>query len=101
MGGHLAVHSVYRNQLKAKRCFAISSFLVRRSLVFSADIENKEVPLLLCHGDSDPVVSKHWAEICHKQLQRKNINSSLITYKGLEHEIRSDVMKDIFDWIEM
>lgn len=101
MGGHLAIHSVYRNELKINKCFAISSYLINKSLVYNSDMKNKDVPLLLCHGNLDQVVPKEWSGICHKQLQKKNINSSLQIYKGLGHEIRSDVIKDVFQWIEM
>merc|ERR1719412_224222 len=80
MGGHLALHSVYRGQLDVSKCFAISSFLINESELYKLN-HFPLVPLFLAHGDQD-----------------KNVNSSLVIYKGLGHEVRRDVMEDVYKW---
>ena len=102
MGGHMAIHSVYNHNLKVSKCFAISSFLINQSQVYKSIEESKEnrckVPLYLAHGDHDTIVPLSWTNVLLQRFQVNNINSSLTVYKGLGHEIRSDVLQDIFSW---
>ena len=97
MGGHLALHSVYRGQLDVSKCFAISSFLINESELYKLK-HFPLVPLFLAHGDQDNIVPPSWAQTCHKKFQNKNVNSSLVIYKGLGHEVRRDVMEDVYKW---
>ena len=102
MGGHTAIHSVFRNGINAKGCFALSSYLINQSAVYKS-IETKDssdqVPLYLAHGDSDRIVPMEWAKILHNKFEMNNVETSLVLYKDLDHEISSHVIQDLFSWI--
>ena len=103
MGGHTAIHSVFRNGLNVNKCFALSSYLTNQSSVYkfleNTNKSDQQVPLYLAHGDSDPIVPMEWAQTLHNRFQMNKVETSLVLYKDLGHEIRSDVIQDLFSWI--
>ena len=99
MGGHVALHSVYRMKLKVNKCFALSSFLIHKSAVYDSSNRNSiNVPLYLAHGDSDALVPHKWAQHCAEQMKNSKVDTSLRIYKNAGHEIRSDIISDLFAW---
>ena len=100
MGGHVALHSVYRKHLEVNKCFALSSFLIHKSAVNDSSNTDSNVPLYLAHGDCDPLVPHKWAHNCEEKMKNSNVETSLRIYKNVAHEIRSDIISDLFDWTE-
>ena len=100
MGGHVALHSVYRKQLEVNKCFALSSFLIHKSAVYDTSNMNSNVPLYLAHGDCDTLVPHKWAQICEEKLKNSNVETSLRIYNNVGHEIRTDIISDLFAWVE-
>ena len=100
MGGHVALHSVYRKHLKVNKCFALSSFLIHKSAVYDSSNMNSNVPLYLAHGDCDTLVPHKWAHKCEEKMKNSNVQTSLRIYNNVAHEIRSDIISDLFAWTE-
>ena len=100
MGGHLALHSVYREELHVSKCFALSSFVIHKSALYKNNYTstNSKVPLYLAHGDSDSIVPQIWAQSCAEKMKNKNVETTLRIYRDIGHEIRSDIISDLFTW---
>ena len=101
MGGHVAIHSVFRNNVQVDKCFAMSSFLINQSEVYKSLSNNNlcQIPLFIAHGDCDKIVPYQWAQTTHRKLLDLNIKSKFLLYKKLDHEIREDEVHDVFRWI--
>ena len=59
---------------------------------------NSKVPLYLAHGDSDSIVPHIWAQSCAEKMKNKNVETTLRIYRDNGHEIRSDIISDLFTW---
>eukprot|EP00090_Calanus_glacialis_P047502 TRINITY_DN9903_c0_g1_i1.p1 TRINITY_DN9903_c0_g1~~TRINITY_DN9903_c0_g1_i1.p1 ORF type:complete len:106 (-),score=22.10 TRINITY_DN9903_c0_g1_i1:265-582(-) len=100
MGGHLALHAAYRNNVQVERCFALSSFLIDTSVVFvNSDRSGWCPPLYLAHGEEDRIVPVEWAMKTRDRLEQEGVRTKMMTYKGLKHDLNKDVMKNLLDWI--
>ena len=61
---------------------------------------NSNVPLYLAHGDCDTLVPHKWAQICEEKLKSSKVETSLRIYNNVGHEIRTDIISDLFAWVE-
>ena len=98
MGGHVALHSVFRKQLAVNKCFALSSFLIHKSAVYDSINRGSNVLLYLAHGDSDALVSHKWAQNVAEKMESFNVETYITIYKGVGHEITSGIISDVFTW---
>ena len=70
----------------------------------SFEPQNTEIPVLQCHGDSDPVVLYKWGQMTSKLLKSKVKNHDFKTFEGLAHTTSDKemmlVQKFILDLLE-
>lgn len=104
MGGHTALHAVYRRGLEVEGCVALSCFLVGQSEVYRT-LEDHEPgtprpPLLQGHGLGDVVVPAVWARETHGGLEDGGVEGRLVLYEGLGHQPSEQMMRDTYRWIE-
>lgn len=124
MGGGLALHAL-RNDLspKYKGLFAISSFLVESSAVFTQALGNAtRLPLMIMHGkkhslenislsyinylattttkyigDADGFIKTSWGRQTATNLLLKNIDVQFRTYENIAHELdEAEVFRNCF-----
>lgn len=50
-----------------------------------AAVSNKDIPILQCHGDCDPIVPLKWGQLTASILKSFAKNIELKTYRGLMH----------------
>ena len=67
----------------------------------SSNEENKNVPIFMGHGDSDPLVKHEWGLDTTKSLRELGFkNIDFRTYKGLAHSADMKEMDDLEKWLE-
>ncbi|KAJ6244896.1 acyl protein thioesterase family [Anaeramoeba flamelloides] len=60
---------------------------------------NKETPVLMCHGDSDPVVLTEWGKSSYEKLKKLGVNVKFNLYNGLQHSIVLKELDDLGSWL--
>lgn len=100
-GGSLATFSAltYKRPLAGLLCL---SFWVpiNDKLSKEAMETNKNIPILQCHGDSDPVVSYKFGEMTAEFFKSINCkHHTFNTYKGLVHSSSPQELSDIQQWL--
>ncbi|KAG0873070.1 hypothetical protein G6F35_006866 [Rhizopus arrhizus] len=61
---------------------------------------NKQTPILMCHGDEDPVVKYEYGKASAEQLQSLNYNVTFKTYRGLTHSANAQELGDIAQFLQ-
>lgn len=61
---------------------------------------NKNTPILMCHGDDDPVVKPQFGKDSAEYLQSLGYNLTRKTYPGLTHSANDDEIKDIAEFLQ-
>ncbi|GAA5795652.1 Phospholipase/carboxylesterase/thioesterase [Helicostylum pulchrum] len=62
---------------------------------------NKQIPILMCHGTEDLVVSYRFGRATAKYLKKKDYNIEFITYPELEHATEPQEISDIANFIQI
>jgi len=64
-------------------------------------VENsaKRMPVMLCHGDSDPVVLPAWALKTREALAAQGVGVKMKVYPGMVHSACDDEIKDALNFI--
>lgn len=57
-------------------------------------VSEKSPPFLIIHGEADPVVPPHQAQILHEALQKVKVESTLNIVKGAEHGVGGREIND-------
>jgi len=97
MGGHLALHAVYRANIRVNKCFALSSYLINNSAVYDGIVGT--TPLYMVHGEQDTIVPLAWSTNTRDMLVMSGVRTRRITYKELGHDLNSEVLNNLFKWI--
>lgn len=103
MGGGLALHLMrYCLPLNIRGIFSIGSFVIKSSILNTVSIrpENKNIPLLMMHGDDDEMIKLAWGQYTATSLHLSEIDVQFKEYKGLTHEIGIEQLVDLIYWIE-
>ncbi|KAI7902766.1 Phospholipase/carboxylesterase/thioesterase [Cokeromyces recurvatus] len=61
---------------------------------------NKNTPILMCHGDNDPVVLPQYGKESAELLQTLGYNVTRKTYPGLPHSANDTEIRDIAEFIK-
>lgn len=100
-GGALAIHSALTFPKKLAGIVALSCWLpMSKSFNPSMVPANKDIHIIQCHGDCDPIVSYNFGQLTASVL--KNVTKNLIfkTYNGMMHSSSDEEMIDIKNFIK-
>ncbi|KAI8089381.1 Phospholipase/carboxylesterase/thioesterase [Halteromyces radiatus] len=61
---------------------------------------NKQTPILMCHGDDDPVVKYKYGRSSARYLKKIGYNIEFKTYEGLGHTTSDQEIQDITAFIQ-
>lgn len=61
---------------------------------------NKQTPILMCHGDADPVVLHTYGKESAEYLKKLGYNVTFNTYPGLVHSASPEEVADIAKFIK-
>lgn len=102
-GGALSLYSALTARQKLAGVVALSCWLpLRNSLSQSGILRNKELSVLQCHGDADPLVPPILGSLTAERLKTmlNPSNVAFITYPGMPHSACAEEMMDIQRFIE-
>lgn len=60
---------------------------------------NKQLPILICHGEEDKVVAFRFGKATSKYLTKKGYNVTFKNYPGLAHGVEPKELQDICHFI--
>lgn len=102
-GGGMAIYAAYHSEHAVAGAFGLSSFLADDSIVFknlAADASLcSRFPVVMCHGDADPVVRYDYGEKTCKKLKAAGVDAQWKGYSQLEHQLQEDELSFLLQWI--
>jgi predicted esterase len=92
-GGALAMYSALTYHKQLAGILGLSSYIpIRRELVKECTEVNKQIPMLQCHGDCDPMVSIEVGRLTSQFLSDLNPSQyEFKVYRGLDHSMSQQV----------
>jgi phospholipase/carboxylesterase len=99
-GGAIAFQAALRYPQRLGGVMALSTYLpLRESLVKEATPENRDVPILICHGVRDPMVPAALGTASRDLLQSFGYPVEWKTYP-MEHSVCMEEVLDISKWLQ-
>ncbi|XP_053214726.1 acyl-protein thioesterase 1-like isoform X2 [Panonychus citri] len=100
-GGALSLHTGLRYSQPLAGILALSCWLPLHKEYPNAFVQgNKEVPILQCHGDSDPLVPKMWGNITADILKEMLKTTEFKVYRNMGHTSCNEEMRDAAEFIK-
>ncbi|EQC27511.1 hypothetical protein SDRG_14712 [Saprolegnia diclina VS20] len=98
-GGAMSLFTGYQMPHALAGVLVLSGY-VPKSDTFAVPDALKDVPLLMCHGDSDMVVQLSWAELSVEKVQSQGVkNVEFVVYEDLDHGSSMDEIKKVQAWL--
>lgn len=98
-GGALALHASLRYRERLGGLLALSTYLpLRERLTREASIENRDLPILMCHGRFDPVLPLQFGEWSRDALRAAGFRVEWIAYP-MQHELCIPQVADVAAWL--
>jgi phospholipase/carboxylesterase len=98
-GGAIALQTALRYPKRLAGVMALSTYLpLRDTLAGEASAVNRDVPILMCHGQQDPVVPLQLGELSRHALQALGYTVDFRTY-DMPHSVCADEVHDIAGWL--
>jgi len=93
-GGALALYAGLTYPRPLAGILAFSCWLPKHDHVVPNIAHNKHVPVLQCHGDSDPVVQTRWGQLTADVLSKVLTKHQFKTYRGMGHSSCNEEQND-------
>lgn len=98
-GGAIALQTGLRFGESLGGVIALSTYLpLRDSLAAEASVANKDVPILMCHGNQDTVVAQQWGELSRDFLRSLSYQIEWHSYP-MPHSVCAEEIADISVWL--
>ncbi|XP_054154478.1 acyl-protein thioesterase 2-like [Oppia nitens] len=97
-GGALALYAGLSYPKPLAGILAFSCWLPKHEEVVSA-IKNKDIPILQCHGDADPIVQHRLGQLTATVLSKKLTKHQFKTYRGMAHSSCNEELSDAKNFI--
>ncbi|CZT51194.1 related to lysophospholipase [Rhynchosporium secalis] len=97
-GGAMSIFSGITAPTKLGGIFGLSCYLLLHKKLkdfVPTESPNKETPVFMGHGDSDPVVKPEWGQMTAKILRETGWKADLKMYKGLGHSALPEEIDDV------
>ena len=99
-GGAIILQTGLRFDKPWAGLMALSSYLpLAATLPAECNQHNAQVPILMAHGDSDPVVQPPLAYLSRDRLQRMSYPLQWYEYRGMQHSLCAEEIVDIRNWL--
>ncbi|RDW80169.1 hypothetical protein BP6252_04807 [Coleophoma cylindrospora] len=102
-GGAMSIFSGVTAPTKLGGIFGLSCYLLLHSKLkdfIPKENPNKETPIFMGHGDSDPLVRPEWGRMTAEILKKEGWNVDLKMYPGLQHSADPDEIDDVESYIK-
>eukprot|EP00887_Chlorella_sp_A99_P000559 scaffold17.g559.t1 len=93
-GGALAL-LMLRSELQLAGVMALSAYLPLHHEEPLVSAANAATPVLMCHGDCDPVVNYAFGKRSYEELKQAGARAEFKAYRFMEHEARPDELQDV------
>jgi len=98
-GGAMALFTGLRYPERLAGVLALSTYLpLGPALADEASAANRDVPILMCHGRFDPVVSIEYGERSHEHLTKLGYTVDWREYP-MQHEVSPEEIAAIAQWL--
>lgn len=99
-GGAMALHTGLRYQYGLAGILVLSAYLpLPDTLAGEATVENRETPIMMCHGMYDPIIPIMAGKQSCELLQRAGYNVSWHSYP-MQHAVCMEEIHDIGTWLK-
>ncbi|VDD92676.1 unnamed protein product [Enterobius vermicularis] len=92
MGGALALYAGLTYDKPLGGILGLSSFLIRKDKIPQSCTANRNIPILMGHGDRDFLVPLQFGQLTEKYLKAFNPNVELKVYPQMEHSSCEEVI---------
>ncbi|XP_058495069.1 acyl-protein thioesterase 1 [Solea solea] len=103
-GGALSLYTALTTQQKVAGVVALSCWLPLRSSFpqATANCPNKDMHVLQCHGDADPLVNQAFGKMTADKMKTliNDTNVTFKSYQGLSHSSCPEELVDVKQFIE-
>ncbi|XP_074103465.1 acyl-protein thioesterase 1 [Cotesia typhae] len=99
-GGALALYSALTFPEPLAGVIALSAWLPLHQKFPANAVGNKNIPVLQCHGDCDPIVPYKWGQMTASLLKQFMSQVKFKTYSGMMHSSCDQEMQDMKSFIE-
>ena len=99
----MSIFSAVTAKTKLGGIFGLSSYLLLHEKLKSfvpADNPNKDTPIFMGHGDSDPLVLPAWGAKTAEVLKGEGFSVELKWYKGLQHSANPEEIDDLETYLQ-
>ena len=99
-GGAMALQVALRYPQRLAGLLALSTYLpLRDTLADEANVANRDIPILMCHGNQDPVVPFELGDHSRRLLQEQGYVVDFRTY-SMPHSVCAEEVADISAWLQ-
>jgi len=101
-GGAMAIFSGITSQTKLGGIFGLSCYLLlytKFKELVKVDSPNKDVPIFMGHGDSDPLVKPQFGQLTAHFLNKEGFKVNLKMYPGLQHSATPEEIDDVEEYL--
>ncbi|XP_034942529.1 acyl-protein thioesterase 2 [Chelonus insularis] len=99
-GGALALYSALTYPEPLAGVIALSAWLPLHKKFPASAVGNKDTPVLLCHGDCDPIVPYKWGQMTASLIKKFMTQVEFKTYREMMHSSCDEEMCDIKAFLE-
>ncbi|XP_064604525.1 acyl-protein thioesterase 1-like [Liolophura sinensis] len=101
-GGAVALYTALTLQKPLGGVVALSTWMPLSKTVpqLAKSSSNSNIPILQCHGESDPLVQFSWGKKTHELLSQFNKNCQFKSYPHMMHSSSPQEMKDVHHFLE-
>eukprot|EP00695_Tsukubamonas_globosa_P000343 TRINITY_DN1250_c0_g1_i1.p1 TRINITY_DN1250_c0_g1~~TRINITY_DN1250_c0_g1_i1.p1 ORF type:complete len:221 (+),score=55.21 TRINITY_DN1250_c0_g1_i1:60-722(+) len=101
-GGAMSLYTGLTNSKKLGGILSLSGYLpLSKTFPAALSEANKDTPLLMCHGDADPVVRYAWGQLSFNSLKEWGLShTDFKTYAGMPHSACPKEIADITVWLK-
>ncbi|RQM09600.1 hypothetical protein DD237_007804 [Peronospora effusa] len=99
-GAALSMFSGYQTKIVLGGILAMSGYLPRYDS-FQLTPDTANVPLLMCHGEQDPVVRFDYGKMSKVKLETAGVkNVEFYSYPDMEHSACMEELDDVTKWLQ-
>ena len=99
-GGAIALHAALRHAERLAGVMALSTYLpLRTTLAAEASPANRDLPILMCHGQFDPVLPSRLGSSSRDLLRTQGYAVEWKEYP-MQHQVCMEEIQDVSAWLQ-
>eukprot|EP01061_Rhynchopus_euleeides_P003955 TRINITY_DN13245_c0_g1_i1.p1 TRINITY_DN13245_c0_g1~~TRINITY_DN13245_c0_g1_i1.p1 ORF type:complete len:255 (+),score=87.44 TRINITY_DN13245_c0_g1_i1:104-766(+) len=99
-GGAMTLFTGLQHPEELAGLVVLSGYLACPQKVVGNAVQRKTIPIVMCHGDADPVVRLPWAEESKNGLEQAGFSIDFNVYPGLPHSPNAEVLRKVVSFLQ-